>query len=627
MYDPVASTWVTKTAPLTPVASAGVAVVSDTIYVIGGWDNTDEIATVQIYSPTNDSWTTGTPMPTARSYLGAASLNGRIYAVGGSLSATLSTGAVEVYNPTSNSWGSIASLPAARTDMAVVARQGGIYAIGGTDIWAGGSPQDTVSVYEPATNSWSTAAFMPTARRDCRGAGVGNIIYVIGGRGGTGAETANEAFGFREVFLPLALNNADLAPELIFHNGVVLTMEPGQPQAQAIALRGDRILAVGSNTEILALQGSQTQLVDLGGRTLLPGFIDSHAHRIGDRGLWGYTTPDEPIQAALELGWTSIHEMWVNSDRLAELRTLDSEGRLRLRVAAYLALNGQFNDYGNWYQAYQPGQTFSPLLRVAGVKITLDQEWGETVFFTQEQLNAKVLAAHQLGWQVAVHAFPASSIDLVLNAYESALGGASNDAYRHRIEHIAILRDDQVARMSRLGIIASVQLNGTSGWPDDPSFQTYIPPEQWPLMARFRDMLAAGVPVIGNTDAPWGTVDWRNHVLPSHNGSPLWALYEAATRVSYWGRQPESWQVAQTITVEQALELLTIRGAYATFEEGTKGSLAPGKYADLVILSDNPLTTPLSDVPDIQVLLTMVGGHEEYCAPGYETLCHGVVNP
>ena len=77
----------------------------------------------------------------------------------------------------------------------------------------------------------------------------------------------------------------------------------------------------------------------------------------------------------------------------------------------------------------------------------------------------------------------------------------------------------------------------------------------------------------------------------------------------------------QVITVEQALRSLTINGAYATFEEDKKGSLESGKLADIVILSENPLTEPIENVPDIQILMTMIGGKVEYCAVGQESLC------
>ena len=144
-------------------------------------------------------------------------------------------------------------------------------------------------------------------------------------------------------------------PDLIFYNGTVITMEADQPQTEALAVQGETILAIGSNDEILALQGPTTQVVDFQGRTLMPGFNDSHAHWIGDRDIAGYSTPEETIQAALENGWTSISELFVNQERLDELQALDRDGRLRLRVNAYLPINFMDEKFGNWYLDYQPG--------------------------------------------------------------------------------------------------------------------------------------------------------------------------------------------------------------------------------------------------------------------------------
>lgn len=98
------------------------------------------------------------------------------------------------------------------------------------------------------------------------------------------------------------------------------------------------------------------------------------------------------------------------------------------------------------------------------------------------------------------------------------------------------------------------------------------------------------------------------------HGSPLEAIHQAVTRKSYLGRPPEDWQLAQRLTVDQALRLFTIDAAYGTFEEADKGNLVRGKYADLVLLSDDPATVPVDSLPDIQVLATMVGGRVEHCA-------------
>ena len=95
-----------------------------------------------------------------------------------------------------------------------------------------------------------------------------------------------------------------------------------------------------------------------------PGFNDAHCHRIGDRQTTGYPSADAAIQEALATGWTSISELFVDENRLNELRTLDEAGRLRLRVSAYLPANYLDQKFRIWFGAYKPRQEFSP--RLAG---------------------------------------------------------------------------------------------------------------------------------------------------------------------------------------------------------------------------------------------------------------------
>jgi predicted amidohydrolase YtcJ len=82
-----------------------------------------------------------------------------------------------------------------------------------------------------------------------------------------------------------------------------------------------------------------------------------------------------------------------------------------------------------------------------------------------------------------------------------------------------------------------------------------------------------------------------------------------------------NWQKAHTITAAEALPMMTIHAAYALFRDQEVGSLTPGKYADLIVLSDDPLTVDPEEIPHMDVMLTMVGGRVEHCAPGHETLC------
>ena len=128
-------------------------------------------------------------------------------------------------------------------------------------------------------------------------------------------------------------NSAEPTPtdalDVVFRGGTILTMDPEQPDAAAVAVQGDSIVAVGSEAEVMAAASPDAMVVDLGGRVLLPGFNDAHCHRIG---LRGSETAEVAIQDALAGGWTSISEMLVIAESLDELRSLDDEAQLRLRV-------------------------------------------------------------------------------------------------------------------------------------------------------------------------------------------------------------------------------------------------------------------------------------------------------
>jgi hypothetical protein len=288
---------------------------------------------------------------------------------------------------------------------------------------------------------------------------------------------------------------------------------------------------------------------------------------------------------------------------------LDQQDNLRLRVNAYLPLSWQFDRFGNWYQAYQPGQEFSSKLRIGGVKIFMDgwyTNWNH--YFNQSELNSLVFQAHDDGFQIAIHSVTDNATDIVLNALEVALDGESNDLYRHRIEHLVLLRDIQIQRLADLGIIASFQLPWfNSDWTNTESFpilETYSE-----FVGRWSDILDAGVPSLGSTDFPWNLGEVR---------SAMKSVSMAVTRIGELGLAPTEWMLNQTLSVEQALRLITIDAAYGTFQEDIKGSIKAGKFADLVILSNNPLTVPESSLADIEVQMTMVGGVVEYTAPGQQ---------
>ena len=318
-------------------------------------------------------------------------------------------------------------------------------------------------------------------------------------------------------------------PEVIYHNGVVLTMDDGLPRAEAVAIRDGRILAVGDDEEVLALRKGPTRVVDLGGRTLLPGFIDSHAHWIGDGGMVGYNA-DTAIDAALSRGWTSINEQFVNQERLEELRALDAAGRLRLRVNAYLPVNFEDEKFGHWFRGFEPRHAYSPHLRLGGIKLFLDHDWGTRFHWDQAELDEYVLSAHRLGWQVSAHTVSAEAHDQYLTAVARAQAAHPNPDARHRAEHVIQLRDDQLTRMGELGMIASIQPGMPGDLAAEAGFPELVARGQTRWIARWRDLVDSDVRTIGSTDTPW-LVLAVGHQMP--HGSPLEAIHQAVTRQSY----------------------------------------------------------------------------------------------
>lgn len=420
------------------------------------------------------------------------------------------------------------------------------------------------------------------------------------------------------------ITEQDLAPDVIYYNANILTMDVRQPVASAIALTGDTIQALGSDAEVLALADSNTQVVDLGVLTITPGFIDSHEHRITARSKWGFSTVDEAAQEALSLGWTGLVELSVDENQLKEMIAADVAGKLRTRVNVYLIVNTFGGDpLGDWYQAYQPNQQFSPYLRIAGLKIFIDFNSGRELFWEQDELNQFVHQRQSEGWQVTMKAISIQSHELALNAYDYALDDESNDNYRYRIEHSVAADDSQVAWMSQMGIIASIQPSFPGVIWNEEDIRNLGEEEDITNMFRWRDYLDDGVFMIASAYNPptWAGSSSSDEYFDYSHISAMGLIYRSVTQIGLGGSRPESWMLERALTVEELLPMLTINGAYATFEEDIKGSLTPGKWADLVVISENPLDVGAEEIPQIEVLMTMVGGKAEFCADQQDMIC------
>jgi predicted amidohydrolase YtcJ len=427
-------------------------------------------------------------------------------------------------------------------------------------------------------------------------------------------------------------------PTLIFYNGTILTMDADQPMAEAIAVAGNIILAVGSNDDILALQVSGTQVVDLQGKTMMPGFVDPHTHLLKDLGL----SLEEAQQLALENGITTLTEMTATPDFVNTIQAFAAEGRLRVRTSLYLAYSDPCGVIqGDWYLQYPPTRNFGEMLRIGGVKMFADGSgfcgtmalsfdppgvkgpdipWftpgrGE-LWFTQEELNRMVARIQGQGYQVGIHAIGDRAIEESQNAIAFALNAGPNTP-RHRIEHNSFLRPDLLPRYGEIGIIATVFGAYPTCREISPNASTakLYGEERQSWLENWRALLDAnpGLHVAWHGDDPY--------IKPLN---PLIDLYSLVTRkqVDEYGNvcNPPQWLASHALSTEEALRMMTVEGAYALFRDGEVGSLVPEKLADLIILSGNPLADP-DGIKDLTVLATIVGGKTEYCAEGWETLC------
>jgi predicted amidohydrolase YtcJ len=252
-----------------------------------------------------------------------------------------------------------------------------------------------------------------------------------------------------------------------------------------------------------------------------------------------------------------------------------------------------------------------PWVRVGGLKLVCDGSISERtarlskpymgrpddygiLVMGEEALYAYAAKAHQADWQIGIHANGDVAIDTVLRLYERLQREYPRADPRFRLEHCTLLNDDLVRRIKALNAIPTpfssyVYYHGEK-------FAEYGA-ERLESMFALRSLLDAGIMVAPGSDYPPAPFE------------PMMALQSAVTRTDWAGRV---WGASQRITVEEAIRVSTLHGAHASFEEELKGSLEPGKLADLVVLGADPTTADPRSLMDIPIQRTMVGGRWVY---------------
>jgi len=227
----------------------------------------------------------------------------------------------------------------------------------------------------------------------------------------------------------------------------------------------------------------------------------------------------------------------------------------------------------------------------------------EGLRYTQEHLNEIVAEAHRLGYQVAIHAQGDYGITVAVNAIEHAMEKYPRDDPRHRIEHTLCPTMEDLERMKALGIIANFYLFHPWFW-GDLHINNFIGKERADRMVPVKTAMEMGIVSCAHSDCPVCTPN--DPVWPSN---PLWGIWCAVNRKTRSGVDigPQ-----EKLTPMEALRVYTINGAYSSFEEDIKGSIEPGKLADMVVLSDNPLEVDPWEIRNITVEKTIIGGEIVY---------------
>ncbi len=525
------------------------------------------------------------------------------------------------------------------------------------------------------------------------------------------------------------------AADLILHGATVVLVDPPGATASAVAIRGDRILFVGSDEEALRLRGPDSRVVDLSGRTIIPGLIDAHGHvsslgfalvrvdlvgtasveeaagrvreaarearpgdwirgrgwdqndwpvkefpssrpideaaprnpvvleRIGGHAVWvnsraleiaGITreTPDPPggrvvrdpegfptgilvdnarklvlseipapdrrqtreailrgLRRCLDRGLTGVHDAGISSEEASIYKELARAGELPIRV--YAMLGGDELTPEECFAEPPVVGAGGGFLTIRTIKLQIDGALGSRgaalmepyaddpgnrglITYPAEEIRALALRATAEGYQLAVHAIGDRGNKLTLDAFEAALREGPKGDHRLRVEHAQTLRPEDIPRFAASGIIASMQPTHCTS--DMPWAEERLGPRRIRGAYAWRQILDTGAILAAGSD------------FPVESENPFLGIYAAVTRQDAEGKPPGGWRPEERMTPQEALRAFTLGAAYASFDEGTLGSVSAGKKADLVILAANPLAFPVSDLLEMRPEAVILDG-------------------
>ena len=317
----------------------------------------------------------------------------------------------------------------------------------------------------------------------------------------------------------------------------------------------------------------------------------------------------------VKVGLTEVHDMGVDLSLLKIYDQMILTGELPLRV--YAAIDGPGETWDHYLKAGPDTVGHAGKLTVRALKMYADGALGSRGAaliqpysddpgnrgLTLTSSAALTKAASQCldkGFQLCVHAIGDRANNMVLNVYQSVLSGAAGGGSRarFRVEHAQILDTADIPRFHSLGVLPMMQPTHCTS--DMSWVENRLGPQRLAGAYAWRSLLDQGSIIPGGSD------------FPVESPNPIWGFYAAITRQDHAGQREGGWRPEQRMTRMEALKSFTLWGAYAGFQEDVKGSIEPGKWADLTVLSEDIMKVEPSRILDTTVEMTIVAGSEVY---------------
>ena len=321
------------------------------------------------------------------------------------------------------------------------------------------------------------------------------------------------------------------------------------------------------------------------------------------------------------LGLTSVHDAGISVTEAETYMSMADDGEMTMRIYAMIdgagdnldAIGSPIPSYGN------------DRLAISSVKLMVDGALGSRgaamvdpyeddvenrglPFWSQDELDGFVKKSNSMGFPVGIHAIGDLGNKQAFDAIEKAQGGKASPM-RNRIEHAQVVRLEDIPRFGALGVIASMQ--ATHATSDMNMAEDRVGPERIKGAYAWRKILDTGGIIANGSDFP---VELAN---------PMHGLYASVTRRSRAGLPEKGWYAGEALSREETLHSFTWAAAYAAHQEDRLGSLEPGKWADFIVVDRDYFEIPESEIDDIQVLQTWVGGDLvfEKCADENQADC------